>query len=48
MKSSVPIVCGVSLLLLLLSGCSQQKYVPLIQGPYLGQLPPGDGKAVRS
>ncbi len=44
MKSSVLIICVISLLLFLFHGCSQQKYVPLIQGPYLGQLPP-DTKA---
>lgn len=41
MKSSVPIICGIFLLLFLFHGCSQQKYVPLIQGSYLGQPPPG-------
>lgn len=41
MKSSIPIICGISLLLFLFQGCSQQRYVPLIQGPYLGQQPPG-------
>ncbi len=41
MRSSIAKICYIFPLLCLFLSCSQQNYVPLIQGPYLGQQPPG-------
>ena len=41
MKSSITKIYCVFLLLFLFPCCSQQELVPLYQGPYLGQQPPG-------
>ncbi len=41
MKSFATKICCIFPLLFLLLVCSQQNYVPLLQGPYLGQEPPG-------
>jgi hypothetical protein len=41
MKSFIVKISFILPILLLFPSCSQQDYVPLLQGPYLGQQPPG-------
>lgn len=41
MKNSIVPICFVLVISCLFPNCSQQEYVPLAQGPYLGQSPPG-------
>ncbi len=41
MKSFIAIIFSIFPLLFLIHSCAQQNYVPLLQGPYLGQEPPG-------
>lgn len=41
MKNSIVLICFVLVISCLFPCCSRQDYVPLAQGPYLGQQPPG-------